>query len=74
MRAALNAAAIQQVSAGLAGLGAPTAFVFTGKTTVPNYSGTAYNYRVVTPNGAVTYVYSLNTDGKIGGIWFKPAP
>jgi len=74
MRGALNEATIAQVSGGLATLGAPTAFVFTGKVSVPNNGGTAYTYRVVAPNGTMSYVYSLDPDGKIGGIWFKPAP
>ena len=74
MRAALSAAAINQVSAGLAAAGQPTAFIFTGKTAVPNNAGTLYNYRVITPKGAVVYAYGLDPDGKIGGIWFKPAP
>ncbi|HEY0396498.1 MAG TPA: serine hydrolase domain-containing protein [Candidatus Elarobacter sp.] len=74
MRAALSAATINQVSAGLAAAGPPTAFVFTGKIALPNSTGTVYNYRVVTPNGAVVYAYGVGPDGKIGGIWFKPAP
>jgi D-alanyl-D-alanine carboxypeptidase len=74
MRAALTDATVQQVASGLAALGAPTAFVFTGKQTLPNNAGTAYTYRVIAPNGNVAYVYSVDPDGKIGGIWFKPAP
>jgi D-alanyl-D-alanine carboxypeptidase len=73
MRAALNEGTVQQVAAGLAPLGAPTAFVYTGKTALPNNAGTAYSYRVVAPGGAVSLVYSLDTTGKINGIWFKPA-
>jgi CubicO group peptidase (beta-lactamase class C family) len=74
MRAALNAATIQQVSSGLSSLGEPTAFVFTAKSAVPNNGGTAYSYRVITPNGAVSYLYAVDPEGKIGGIWFKPIP
>jgi CubicO group peptidase (beta-lactamase class C family) len=73
MRAALNDATVQQVTAGLAPLGAPTAFVYAGKTALPNNAGTAYSYRVVAPGGAVSLVYSLDTTGKINGLWFKPA-
>lgn len=65
---------VRKVSLGLAVLGAPTAFVFRGKRTAPNYAGTGYVYRVTTPSGAVEYVYSLDPDGKIGGIFFKPVP
>ncbi|MDB5071470.1 MAG: pbpE 3 [Candidatus Eremiobacteraeota bacterium] len=74
MRAALTPATVQQVSSGLSSLGEPTAFLFTSKTALPNNAGTAYSYRVVTPNGAVSYVYAVDAGGKIGGIWFKPAP
>jgi CubicO group peptidase (beta-lactamase class C family) len=72
MRGVLTQATMQQVTGILSSLGAPTAFVFTGKET--NSAGTAYSYRVVAPNGAVAYVYSVDSDGKIGGIWFRPAP
>jgi len=71
MRAALTDATVQQVTAVLAALGAPTSYVFTGKTAFPN--GTVYNYRVVAPGGAVSVVYSLDTAGKINGLYFKPA-
>jgi CubicO group peptidase (beta-lactamase class C family) len=74
MRTALSEATMRQVSSGLAASGEPTALVFTGKTALPNGAGTAYSYRVVTRKGAFFYVYSLDRDGKIGGIWFKPAP
>ena len=74
MRGALNDATVQQVAVGLTSLGPPTAFVFGGKQVLPNGAGIAYTYRVITPGGAVAYVYSLDPDGKIGGIWFKPAP
>jgi D-alanyl-D-alanine carboxypeptidase len=74
MRAVLNAGTIAQVAGTLSALGAPTAFVFTGKLAVPNNGGTAYTYRVLAPNGAMSYVFSLDPDGKIGGIYFKPAP
>ncbi len=73
MRAALNDALVQQVTTGLAALGAPTAFVYTGKTALPNNAGTSYSYRVVAPGGAVSLVYSLDTTGTINGILFKPA-
>ena len=73
LRAALNESAVQQVAAGLAKLGAPTAFVYAGKNALPNNGGTAYTYRVVTPAATVSLVYSLAPDGKINGISFKPA-
>ena len=74
MRSALNDATIHQVSSVLTSLGAPTAFVFKAKQALPNNAGTAYVYRVVTPIGALQLVYSLDPDGKIGGIYFKPMP
>ena len=72
MRGALNEAMVQQVAAGIAPLGAPTAFVYRGKITLPNNAGTTYTYRVVTPSAAVSLIYSLAPDGKINGIYFKP--
>jgi CubicO group peptidase (beta-lactamase class C family) len=72
MRGALTDAMVQQVSSGIAALGAPTAFVYTGKIALPNGAGTAYTFRVVTATTSVTLVYSLDPDGKIGGIYFKP--
>ncbi len=73
-RAAFTDATVQQVAAGLTSLGAPSAFVFTGKQPLPGNAGTAYIYRVNTPNGAVEYVYALDADGKIAAISFKPEP
>ncbi len=74
MRAALNDAVVRQVSSGIAVLGAPSTFVFKGKQVLPNGAGTAYVYRVAAANGAVQLVYSIDPDGLIGGIFFKPLP
>ena len=71
-RAALSEATVREVAAWLALLGAPTAFVFAGKTVLPNNGGTAYTYRVVTPGATLSLIYSLDPAGKITGIWFKP--
>jgi CubicO group peptidase (beta-lactamase class C family) len=73
-RASITDAMVQQVGGGLATFGAPTSFVFGGKQPMPNNAGIAYTYRVVTPKGAVQYVYALDADGKIAAIWFKPEP
>ena len=73
MRAELSSV-VPQVSAGLKALGAPTAFVYRGTQALPSLFATSYNFRVSTPGGAVQYVYTLNREGKIGGILFKPEP
>jgi hypothetical protein len=73
MRAELSAT-VRQVSPGLAALGAPTAFVYRGKQALPSLFATSYIFRVTTPNGPVQYVYTLDREGKIGGIFFKPVP
>jgi len=74
MRAALNAAAIARVTAGLAAYGEPTQFLFAAKTALPNNAGTSYRYRVVTAKGAVNYDYGVDQSGKISYILFRPAP
>ncbi|MBV8297978.1 MAG: beta-lactamase family protein [Candidatus Eremiobacteraeota bacterium] len=73
-RAAFTDATVQQVAAGLTALGAPTAFVFGGKQSLPGNAGIAYIYRVSTPNGAVQYLYALDAEGKIAAISFRPEP
>jgi CubicO group peptidase (beta-lactamase class C family) len=73
MRAELSTM-VRQVSPGLAALGAPTAFVYRGKQAVPSLFSTSYIFRVTTPNGVVQYVYMLDREGKIGGMYFKPVP
>jgi CubicO group peptidase (beta-lactamase class C family) len=73
MRAELTTL-VRQVAPGLTALGAPTAFVYRGKQAVPSLFATSYIFRVTTPSGPVQYVYTLNREGKIGGIYFKPVP
>jgi len=73
MRAELSTM-VRQVSPGLTALGAPTAFVYRGKQAIPSLFATSYIFRVTTPNGPVQYVYTLDREGKIGGIYFKPVP
>jgi hypothetical protein len=73
MRAELTTM-VRQVAPGLTALGAPTAFVYRGKQAVPSLFATSYIFRVTTPSGPVQYVYTLNREGKIGGIYFKPVP
>jgi hypothetical protein len=73
MRAELSTM-VRQVSPGLAALGAPTAFVYRGKQAVPSLFATTYIFRVTTPNGPVQYVYTLDREGKIAGMYFKPVP
>ncbi|HEV2737429.1 MAG TPA: serine hydrolase domain-containing protein [Candidatus Elarobacter sp.] len=73
MRAELSAM-VRQVSPGLTALGAPTAFVYRGRQTPPGFLATAFIFRVTTPNGAVQYVYTMDHQGKIAGIYFKPVP
>ncbi len=73
MRAELTTM-VRQVAPGLTALGAPTAFVYRGKQAVPSLFATTYIYRVTTPAGAVQYVYTVDREGKIGGIYFKPVP
>jgi hypothetical protein len=72
MRAVLNPPAVQQVTAALAALGAPTAFVYRGKSAQAT-GGTTYVYRVVTPSGEMSVFYSLDAAGKINGLLFRPA-
>ena len=73
MRAELSTM-VRQVSPGLTALGAPSAFVYRGKQAVPSLFTTSYIYRVTTPNGVLQYVYSLDREGKIAGLLFKPVP
>ena len=54
----------------LASLGTPSAFLFSGKTTVGR--STVYTYRVLTPGQTVIMTLSINADDKIDGIYFKP--
>jgi len=71
MRAELSTM-VRQVAPGLTALGAPTAFVYRGKQAIPSLFATSYIFRVTTPNGVVQYVYTLDREGKIGGMYFKP--
>jgi CubicO group peptidase (beta-lactamase class C family) len=73
MRAELSTM-VRQVSPGLSALGAPTVFVYRGKQLVPSLFVSTYIFRVTTPNGAVQYVYSVDREGKVAGIYFKPVP
>jgi CubicO group peptidase (beta-lactamase class C family) len=73
MRAELSTM-VRQVSPGLMALGPPTAFVYRGKQALPSLFATSYIFRVTTPNGPVQYVYMLDRQGKIGGMYFKPVP
>jgi len=74
LRAAIGENMVLQVASGLAMLGEPAAFVFTGKTALANDAGTSYTYRVTTTNGAVRYVYGIDRAGKIAEIYFTPIP
>jgi CubicO group peptidase (beta-lactamase class C family) len=74
MRAELSGM-VRQVSPGLTALGAPTAFVYRGRQpTPPSLFLTSYVYHVTTPSGAVQYLYTLDREGKIAGMYFKPVP
>ena len=73
MLAELNAL-VRQVAPGLEALGAPTAIVYRGKQAVPSLFATSYIFRVTTPNGPVQYVYTVDREGKISGLLFKPVP
>ncbi|HEY6235592.1 MAG TPA: hypothetical protein VIW69_10865, partial [Candidatus Elarobacter sp.] len=74
MRAELSGM-VRQVSPQLAAFGAPTAFVYRGREPVPpSLFITSYVFRVTTPNGVVQYTYTLDREGKIAGIYFKPVP
>ncbi|MBV8375019.1 MAG: hypothetical protein JO302_05875 [Candidatus Eremiobacteraeota bacterium] len=71
MSAALTDAQLSQIKGQLGPLGDPVSVTPTGSNTQNGL--TVYTYNVDFKSGSLTEYYVLDADGKVAGVWFKPA-
>lgn len=67
----LNADSVSQIKDQVAPLGDPTAFTLENRT--KDASGTTYYYRVAFAHSGIYEELTLDGQGKVAGLWFKPA-
>lgn len=66
-----TAETVSQIKDQVAPLGEPTSFVLESRT--KDESGTTYYYRVAFANAGMYEELTLDANGKVAGLWFKPA-
>jgi len=70
MKGAVNDAMVRQVEAGLQAAGTVKSFVYQGWQRVQTYD--VFSYLAICENGRVSMVYTLDMNGKVRGLFFKP--
>jgi hypothetical protein len=71
MNSSLSDDQLSQIKGQLGPLGKPVGFTSEGS---QNQNGlTVYTYKVDFQGGSLTETYVVDADGKVAGVWFKPA-